>query len=175
MLTIYLSALENADDHEKFLKLYEQYEKKLYSIALHILKNSVQAEDAVQQTWLKILEKWDSVSLLGWSELGGYVVTIAKNASIDILRAEKNTVSFPEHWDMPARKESEDDYAYLLSLIRAMPASYRRILELKFVEEASNREIARRMDLNESTVATRISRGRMLLKERLEKEGYRYA
>ena len=46
------------------------------------------------------------------------------------------------------------------------------MLELKCVEEESNREIARRLGLKESTVATRVLRGRTLLAEALEKEGY---
>ena len=62
-----------------------------------------------------------------------------------------------------------------MSLIRALPEGYRRVLELKCVEEWSNREIARRLGIKESTVAVRILRGRAMLKERLEKEGYTYA
>ena len=46
--------------------------------------------------------------------------------------------------------------------------------ELKLVEEQTNREIARRLGMNESTVAVRVMRGRTMLKERLEKEGYAY-
>lgn len=73
------------------------------------------------------------------------------------------------------RWEREDEYAYLVSLIRSLPEDYRRILELKLVEEQSNREIARRLGMNESTVASRVMRGRAMLKERLEEEGYHYA
>ena len=65
--------------------------------------------------------------------------------------------------------------SYLVSLIRTLPEGYRRVLELKCVEEWSNREIARRLGIKESTVAVRILRGRAMLKERLEKEGYTYA
>ena len=54
--------------------------------------------------------------------------------------------------------------------LRALP--YGRVQELKCVEEESNREIARRLGLKESTVATRILRGRAMLAEALEKEGY---
>ena len=61
-----------------------------------------------------------------------------------------------------------------MSLIRALPESYRRILELKCVEEWSNREIARRLNITESTVSMRVLRGRAMLRERLEKEGYTY-
>ena len=42
------------------------------------------------------------------------------------------------------------------------------------MEEETNKEIARRLGMNESTVAARVLRGRALLRERLEKEGYTY-
>ena len=60
-------------------------------------------------------------------------------------------------------------------MIRSLPERYRRILELKLVEDRSSREIARLLRMNESTVASRVLRGRTMLKERLEEEGYHYA
>ena len=62
-----------------------------------------------------------------------------------------------------------------MQLVCALPENYRRILELKLVEERSNKEIARAMGLNESTVASRILRGKTMLRQQLEKEGYTYA
>ena len=56
---------------------------------------------------------------------------------------------------------------------KQVPESYRRGLELKCMEEESNREIARRLGLKESTVATRVLRGRTMLAAALEKEGVR--
>ncbi len=73
------------------------------------------------------------------------------------------------------RWEREDEYAYLVSLIRSLPEDYRRILELKLVEGWSGREIAQLLGMNKSTVASRVLRGRNMLKECLEKEGYHYA
>ena len=51
---------------------------------------------------------------------------------------------------------------------------YRRGLELKCVEEQTNREIARRLRIHESTVAVRVLRGRAMLRDCLEREGYTY-
>ena len=89
-----------------------------------------------------------------------------------MLRKERWEEALPEDWDPPAPETGETDYRYLVSLIRALPESYRRVLELKCVEEESNREIARRLGLKESTVATRVLRGRTMLAAALEKEGY---
>lgn len=102
------------------------------------------------------------------------MVTVAKNAALDILRAERKTTAFPENWDLPAREDTQAEYDYLVSLIRALPENYRRILELKCVEEQTNREIVQRLHINESTMTVRILRGKAILRERLEKEGYTY-
>ena len=171
MLALYLAMLETETDRQKFTRLYEAYEKKIYAVALSILGNPTQAEDAAQQTWYQLLRRWERVRALSWEEVGGYAVTAAKNAAIDLLRAESRTVPFPDAWDPPARADGESGYRYLVSLILALPEGYRRILELKCVEEQSNREIARRLHLNESTVASRVMRGRAMLRQRLEKEG----
>lgn len=175
MLVMYLAMLETEADQRRFTRLYEAYEKTVYAVALRVLGNPTRAEDAAQQTWFHLLRRWERVSALPWEETEGYVVTAAKNCALDILRTERKTVPFPQDWDPPAREENETEAHYLLSLIRALPEGYRRILELKLVEEWSNREIARRLGMNESTVASRVLRGRTMLKERLEKEGYHYA
>lgn len=83
-------------------------------------------------------------------------------------------MAFPEDWDPPAPEDRQDEYDYLVSLIRALPEGYRRILELKCVEEQTNKEIARRLNINESTVASRVMRGRAMLRSQLKKEGYAY-
>ena len=162
MLAIYLAMLETEADQRRFTRLYEVYEKTVYAVALRVLGDPTRAEDAAQQTWFQLLRRWERVSALPWDETEGYVVTAAKNCALDILRTERRTVAFPEDWDPPAR-------------IRALPEGYRRILELKLVEEQTNKEIARRLGINESTVASRVMRGRNMLKAQLEKEGYTYA
>lgn len=174
MLAICLAMLETEEDQRRFTRLYNAYEKKLYAVALRILGDPSKAEDAVQQTWFQLLKNWDRVSALTWEETEGYTVTAAKNCALDILRAERRTAAFPEDWDPPAQETHQEEYNYLVSLIRSLPENYRRILELKLVEEESNQEIARRLGMKESTVGVRVLRGRAMLKERLEKEGYVY-
>ena len=174
MLAICLAMLETEQDQRRFTRLFEAHEKKIYAVALHILGDQARAEDAAQQTWLQLLRNWERVSALPWKETEGYAVTAAKNCALDILRAERRTTAFPEDWDPPAQEEHQEEYDYLVSLIRSLPENYRRILELKCVEEQTNKEIARRLNINESTVASRVMRGRAMLRSQLKKEGYAY-
>ena len=95
MLAICLAMLETEQDQRRFARLFEAHEKKIYAVVLRILGDPTRAEDAAQQTWLKLVQNWDRVSALPWGETEGYTVTVAKNCALDILRAEQKTVAFP--------------------------------------------------------------------------------
>ena len=74
MLAIYLSALETETARHKLTRLYESCEKKVYAVALQILQNPSQSEDAAQQAWLHLLRKWELVSSLTREKATGYAV-----------------------------------------------------------------------------------------------------
>jgi RNA polymerase sigma-70 factor (ECF subfamily) len=175
MIMMFLAMLEDEDDQRRFLKLHDAYETKMFQVARKILSSQSQAEDAVQQSWLQIIQHFETVKSLPWEKTAGYVVITVKNVSLSMLRQERHEAPFPEQWDAPAPQQAGvDTFGYLLELIGAMPEKYRRVLELKFVLEYSNREIAKLLGLKESTVSTHAARGRQLLKSKLEQEGYCY-
>ena len=128
----------------------------------------------MQQAWLQILQNFSKISLIPWDETEPYVVIVISNVCKDMRKREKKYVNQPEEWEPPAPdgREPTDAFGRLVALIRAMPENYRRILELKFVLEYSNKEIAAALGMKESTVSTRIERGRKLLIARLREEGY---
>ncbi|MDD3164832.1 MAG: sigma-70 family RNA polymerase sigma factor [Oscillospiraceae bacterium] len=168
-----LTMLENEEDKRKFLIVHRAYENKLYRIAMCILHSHALAEDAVQQSWLQVIQHFEKIQQLPWDTLEGYLVVIVKNASRTLLKKEKHADPFPENWDVPAPQSAEtDETKRLVEIIRAMPEKYREILELRFVLEYSQQEIAQRTGMNPSTVSTRISRGRQLLIQTLRAEGY---
>ena len=89
MLAMFLAMLETEEDQRRFTKLYETYEKKVYAVALRVLGDPDQAEDAAQQTWYRLLKNWERVTVLPWAETEGYAVTAAKNCALDILRSRR--------------------------------------------------------------------------------------
>lgn len=167
-----LAALENDQDREYFLRIHKELEERLYGLAVLFLGDQHRAEEAVQETWVRVIQRFEEISVKPWGELQGYVLMMTKNISRNILRRDKRLSPLPEDWDIPAPEAGEDGFHRLVALIRAMPEGYRDVLELKFVMEWSNKEIARELGLNESTVATRIQRGREKLVGVLRKEGY---
>ena len=64
------------------------------------------------------------------------------------------------------------EYEYLVNIVMNLPVKYSRTLELKFVLEWKNKEIAEYLGISQSTVASRISGGRKLIIEKLGEEGY---
>ena len=165
--------LEDDRDREAFLALHAAYEAKLYRVALSMVKAPHLAEEALQQAWELVIRHFSTIRGLSRDKTAAYLVTIVKNTSRDLLRKENHTEELPEHWDAPAPGgDALDAYGRLVELVRSMPEPYREVLELRFVLEWSNQEIAQKLGMNPSTVNTRIHRGRALLMERLEKEGY---
>ena len=174
MLTMYLPMLGSEEDRERFTLLYEAHEKRLYAVALKVLRDPTRAEDAAQQTWLQVLRNWERINALDWDSAAKYLVVAARNAALDMLKKERWNTSMPEDWDPPAPEDGQGEYQRLVELIRSLPEAYRRVLELKLVEEETNQEIARRLGLKESTVSTKVQRGRRLLLDAMEQEGYSY-
>ena len=174
MLTMYLAMLGSEEDRERFTLLYEAHEKRLYAVALKVLRDPTRAEDAAQQTWLQVLRNWERINALDWDSAAKYLVVAARNAALDMLKKERWNTSMPEDWDPPAPEDGQGEYQRLVELIRSLPEADRRVLELKFVEEETNQEIARRLGLKESTVSTKVQRGRRLLLDAMEQEGYSY-
>lgn len=87
MLTILLAMLEDEEDQRKFLKLHTAYEQKLYRIALKILRSHELAEDAVQQSWVQVIQHFEKVKQVPWGAVDGYLVVIVKNVSMTILES----------------------------------------------------------------------------------------
>lgn len=179
MLMFYLSLIEGDEEKALFTKFYYRYERKLYAVALNILKNPNLAEDAVHDAFERIarhFEKFLELYQNRCNEISPWAVTIVKNISLDILEKENRSGALPEDWDAPAPEdtEREDGYRRLVGLIRSMPKGYRQILELKFVCEWSTKEIATHLGLKESAVKQRVSRGRELLLKKLKEEGYEH-
>ena len=141
MLTMYLAMLGSEEDRERFTLLYEAHEKRLYAVALKVLGDPTRAENAAQQTWLQALRNWERINTLDWDAAAKYLAVAAKNAALDMLKKERWNTTMPEDWDPPAPEDGQGEY--------------QRLVALKFVEEESNQEIAKRLGLKESTVSTR--------------------
>ena len=172
MLAFFLAVLESEADREKFTEIYEQYHGLIEKSAMRILKNQQDAEDAVQNTFVQVIRHFEKVYEIDCKILPFWIISIVKNESLMILRKKKRVMQL-EDWDsITVEAESVSEYSELVRLVSKLPETYRAALEMHFLLEYSGKEISQKLGISESAVNTRISRGRALLKEIIEKEGY---
>lgn len=172
VLLIYLSVLETDHEKHEFMALYAEYHAVMLRVAKKYFPvDQMAREDAVQNAWIKIVKNFQKIMAIECKKRGSYCVIIVKNECISILRKNKAAISLDE---LPLATSDElkgDSFASITQLIHEMPEKYRTVLELRFIEEWSTREIARQLSVPEATISTRIFRGRKLLIDRLREEG----
>ena len=171
MLIVLLAALEGEEDRRKFTAIYGQYHTRLEDAAMGILKNQRDAEDAVQNAFMQI-RHFEKISEIPCEELPFWLISIVKNESLMILRKRSRIVPLPDMESLENAAESVSEYSELVALFRQLPATYRAVLEMKLLFGYSDRDVAKRLGISETAVSSRASRGRALLREIAEREGF---
>jgi RNA polymerase sigma-70 factor (ECF subfamily) len=184
MLFIYLSMINNPVDVDIFNEVYHKYRGKMYRVAYYELKNKEDAEDAVQEAFVKVAKNISKINEIPGKKTEAFLVIVIRNTARDIYRKnhrERGKVDVDEENDMdtlasPITEDilsglmSREGYKNLVSLIGQMSDTYKGIMKLRFVIGCSNSEIAELLGINKRTVECRISRGRAMLAEMLRKE-----
>lgn len=173
MLIFFLSMLETDEDKNKFTLLYEKYRKLMFYIANQILKDDYLSEDAVEQTFVKIIENLDNISDVDCHKTKSYIVIMVRNCSINLYRQRKShpTVSLDEDLEIADDQPFAIDEADALTRsVARLPIIYKDILTLKFVQEFSNEEIARMLGISEPTVRKRLERAKEKIQQFLNEE-----
>ena len=177
-----LEALREGDRAE-FAQLVEQYSPMIYRLGLKMLNNPQDAEDILQETFIKAYKHIDKFD--GRSSVSTWLYRIATNEALMSLRKKRpDTVSF----DMPSIYESEpqeplqivdwccmpeEEYLTAEGRMRLdqsaerLPESLRIVFVLRDIEGLSTRETAEVLDISEMAVKTRLSRARLRLREDL--------
>jgi RNA polymerase sigma-70 factor (ECF subfamily) len=162
---------------EAFKTLYERSSAKLFGVILRILRNREKAEDVLQDVFLKI-----------WQKAGTYdpsvgrpitwMATIARNRSIDIIRATRPEQTVDEPGDeeaifqlggQGAQDVDIEDIEALRFCLGEMKEDVRKYVLLAYYEGYSREELAERYDAPVGTIKTRLRRGLLALRSCLER------
>lgn len=181
--TFSLEALR-AGDRAEFARLIEAYSGVIYRLALKMLHNTQDAEDALQDTFIKAYRGLPSFD--GRSSLSTWLYRIATNEALMMLRKRKRTlVSIEEPLENSRDDEQEplqivdwcclpeqellstEARAFLDEAIDELPETLRVVFVLRDIEGLSTLETAEVLNLSETAVKTRLSRARLRLRERL--------
>ena len=178
MLLFYTAMIEEVPEQSRFERIYYGYRKQMLFVAMRVLHNTEDAEDAVQNALLGIARNIKTVPKDERIERA-YVLTAAKNAAISMLpgRQFQNTmqdisnlaVASPE--DLFQKVTDSQNYDLLLQAIRQLKAPYVEVLMLVYVQEQSVKAAAEILCRKEETVRKQLQRGKKLLIELCRKEG----
>lgn len=180
MLDFLLSMVETEDDAELVTQLVKAYEKRMFSIAYSILQNHSDAEDAVQDAFLKVVKHLDKVRGKTFDEAGMYISAITRNAAIDIHnRQKKEDIIDPEMYGiLPDNYDNVQDvalmnvsYDELHKIMLQLNKTDYEIIYLKYFMEFSISEIADMLNISGKTASQRLYAAKINLKKRLEKRG----
>ena len=172
MLAYFLAALESDADKQAFTKLYEENHIRMEQAAMRILKDQGEAEDAMQNAFLQIIRHFEEIYKIPCDKLPFWCVSIVKNEALSIIRKKKRLVFMDDIPNMELEAASVTNYDDLVQMFAKLPDTYRAVLEMKLFFGYSEREIAQHLGISPSAVGTRIFRGKALLREIVEKEGY---
>jgi RNA polymerase sigma-70 factor, ECF subfamily len=177
-----VEALKEGDRIE-FARLVEAYSPNIYRLALKMLDNPQDAEDILQETFIKAFRNLDSFN--GRSKVSTWLYRIATNEALMLIRRRKpDAISLQEPVE---RIEGEQEPLQILDwcclpeeellsaevrrqldkAVERLPHNLRLVFLLRDIEGLSTRETAEVLNLSETAVKTRLSRARLRLREEL--------
>lgn len=157
--------------HQEFKTRFLPYYQKLYRIAFCYLGNECDAEDTVQNAYLKLWEKQDFLEELENDE--AYAVTILKHLCLDRLRGTQLThdnETALENKSSPAPPpdealEQKEDMRILRHIIAGLPETQRQVVMLRHFDGKSTLEIEQETGLSSANIRVLLSRARKTIKE----------
>ena len=166
-------------DERAFLALYDRYASRVHALTLRILGNSMLAEEATQDTFLKLWSRArqylaERGSLLVW------LLTIARRTALDRLRLEgrRPTLSSSEDpdttWQSIADEDSLSSEARWRSMyfaVQSLPEEQRQVIELAYYQGMSQSEIAEVLGWPLGTVKSRLRAAMESLRQEWLKDG----
>ena len=167
------------DDERAFGELVTRYESKVYSLAMKMLRNPEDAEDVLQETFLRAYRGIKNFK--GNSTFSTWIYRITANSALMKLRKKQLPQVSIEDSDERETPISIADWApgpveQLLNqemqrvmdeAIETLPPEFRQVFILRDVEELSNADVAEILDLSVAAVKSRLHRARLKVRNRL--------
>jgi RNA polymerase sigma-70 factor (ECF subfamily) len=154
-------------------RLYSIFSKKMYGICLRYADNQDEANDILQEGFIKVFDKLDTFR--GQGSLEGWITRVIVNTAIEKIRGRVHFIPIDE---LSENGISNDENLgpgnigqfELLKLIQDLPERYRLVFNLSVIEGLNHKEIAKMLDITESTSRSNLTRARSLLRKCLKEE-----
>lgn len=158
---------------EDYKKLVLPIKNKLFRFSLRIVGNVAEAEDVVQEVFIKV---WNKRSELGsYKNVEAWCMTLTKNLSIDKLRSKHRRVdSIKEGFDMVSQSASpyqvaatNDTMSRIAQMMDMLPEKQRMVMQLRDIEGMAYKEIAEILNLTLDQVKINLFRARKAIRAKL--------
>lgn len=157
-----LVAAARAGSRDAFARLHARYAGMVHAVLLARVPPA-DADDLVQDVFVIAMERLES--LRDTHVFGTWLVTVARNCAIDLLRRRRPERQLPD--DLPQRPAPPPEASEMLDIVRSLPPAYRETLLMRFVEGMTGPQIAQRTGLTEGSVRVNLCRGMQLLRNKL--------
>ncbi len=159
-------------DRKAQRELYDLFSKKLLVVALRYCKSQLEAEDVLQEAFIKIFRSIKSFE--GKAKLETWMRKILVNTALNHQRSklylfpmsDVYEMQMPDAGDIPIR---EYHFTELLKMIQELPTGCQVIFNLYAIEGYNHNEIAKKLDISVGTSKSQYARAKMLLREMIEK------
>ena len=166
-----ISSHKSDERFEKISEIFKCYGSMMYDISFNILKNKQDAEDAVQNTLLKLMEKSDHIHIQEPQSMRALIRVMTRNTALNMLRKTKlqflidtNT----EENQILFSLSENDDLIYqsheLISLIHKLDHDEQIILYMKYWEKLTYKQIGERLGIAQKAASSRVWRAQQHLK-----------
>lgn len=165
-------------DMAAFDLVYRAYSKRLYRFVYGIIKTEIDAEEIVQEVFVKIWESHEKID--NFALFDSYLFTIAYNSTISLIRkklSEKKYIQYIKSLQIPPQQKSAEinsDFEILSEkvngLIGKLPPRQKEVFMLHRENELTYRQIAEKLDISVNTVENHMSKALKFLRNNLNKE-----
>jgi len=170
--------LSNEDDKNKIIKIYEEYRSLMFYIAKSILKEHAQAEDAVSESFVKLIHNLHKIDEISSPKTKSFISLIVKNTALNIynknayvdlsvdLSPESEFENIVDNAPQIVDEIiSKDGYEDLVDIINSLPSVLRDVAVLSFLHDLNNKEIAKITGIGYDTIRKRGLRAKNSIKK----------
>jgi RNA polymerase sigma-70 factor (ECF subfamily) len=153
-------------------EVYKRYSPKMFAVCLRYCGSREEAEDVLQDAFIKIFDKMHTFKFNGSFE--GWIRRVIINTAIrnkytNFRAHEVPTLDNIEHPTVDEKITSNLSVADLMKLVNELPQGYKLVFNLFAIEGYSHKEIAEMLNIQEATSRSQFLRARQFLREKLEK------
>jgi RNA polymerase sigma-70 factor (ECF subfamily) len=164
-------------DNKEFTAVVMPFKDKLYRLAKRILVSKDEAEDAVQEVFLKLWKGKQNIAKYKSPE--AFAITMTKNYCLDRLKSKQASnlkivhSNYQTSENVEKQIEANDGVEMVFKIMETLPEQQKIILQLRDVEQYEFSEIAKMLDSNETAIRVALSRARKTVRKAMIKK-YNY-